>query len=279
MDHGSPAPGFPASIESVIAVVGNDSRGLVRVPPGLVQSGLLAAPGFPDSHPGCGLVVFCLILVTCCSAIAFDLDEVPTPCEPEHPLESATMEERLGSVPLPAPNEFGRPPCRRLTSKFVGSAGRDAYPQQIDRTRPEVSDRVCHSRGSACATGRLRPPISSHLYSKLTSLPGNFAFLSQASARASSEKYVLFLVSYVLESHLPHGPRLASKALAAPNRGSERAAFQHRVVVYQSWQNVSAPPSRRFCAIHCVRRYQRETGFPSESALHRPGKPLNSARC
>jgi subtilisin family serine protease len=45
MDHGSPAPGFPASLESVIAVVESDSRGAVRVPAGLVRSGLLAAPG------------------------------------------------------------------------------------------------------------------------------------------------------------------------------------------------------------------------------------------
>src|SRR4029453_11790676 len=45
MDHGSLAPGFPASIESVIAVVPSDARGLVKVPAGLVRSGLLAAPG------------------------------------------------------------------------------------------------------------------------------------------------------------------------------------------------------------------------------------------
>jgi subtilisin family serine protease len=45
MDHGSPAPGFPASLEPVIAVVGSDSRGSVRVPAGLARSGLLAAPG------------------------------------------------------------------------------------------------------------------------------------------------------------------------------------------------------------------------------------------
>ena len=45
MDHGSPAPGFPASLESVIAVVGSDSRGVVRIPAGLVRPGLLAAPG------------------------------------------------------------------------------------------------------------------------------------------------------------------------------------------------------------------------------------------
>jgi subtilisin family serine protease len=45
MDHGPLAPGFPASIESVIAVVPSDSRGLVKVPAGLVRSGLLAAPG------------------------------------------------------------------------------------------------------------------------------------------------------------------------------------------------------------------------------------------
>ena len=45
MDHGSPAPGFPASLERVIAVVGSDSRGSVRVPAGLAGSGLLAAPG------------------------------------------------------------------------------------------------------------------------------------------------------------------------------------------------------------------------------------------
>ena len=45
MDHGASAPGFPASLESVIAVVGSDSRGLVRVPSSVLQSGLLAAPG------------------------------------------------------------------------------------------------------------------------------------------------------------------------------------------------------------------------------------------
>ncbi len=45
MDHGSSAPGFPASLESVIAVLASDSRGLVRIPTGLARSGLLAAPG------------------------------------------------------------------------------------------------------------------------------------------------------------------------------------------------------------------------------------------
>ena len=45
MDRGSPVPGFPASVESVIAVVASDSRGLVHVPAGLVRPGILAAPG------------------------------------------------------------------------------------------------------------------------------------------------------------------------------------------------------------------------------------------
>jgi len=45
MDHGSSAPGFPASLESVIAVLASDSRGLVRIPTSLTRSGLLAAPG------------------------------------------------------------------------------------------------------------------------------------------------------------------------------------------------------------------------------------------
>jgi hypothetical protein len=45
MDHGSPAPGFPASLEPVIACRRSDSRGSVRVPAGLARSGLLAAPG------------------------------------------------------------------------------------------------------------------------------------------------------------------------------------------------------------------------------------------
>jgi len=45
MDQGSPALGFPASLESVIAVLASDSRGVVRIPTGLVRSHLLAAPG------------------------------------------------------------------------------------------------------------------------------------------------------------------------------------------------------------------------------------------
>lgn len=45
MDHGSPAPGFPASLEPVIAVAGSDSHGSVRAPAGLARAGLLAAPG------------------------------------------------------------------------------------------------------------------------------------------------------------------------------------------------------------------------------------------
>lgn len=45
MDQGPSAPGFPASLESVIAVVESDSRGAVRVPTGHVRSGLVAAPG------------------------------------------------------------------------------------------------------------------------------------------------------------------------------------------------------------------------------------------
>jgi subtilisin family serine protease len=43
MDHAQPAPGFPASLEPVIAVTASDPRGAVRVPAGLVR--LLAAPG------------------------------------------------------------------------------------------------------------------------------------------------------------------------------------------------------------------------------------------
>jgi len=45
MDRGAPAPGFPASLESVIAVVASDSRGVVSIPAGFVRKGLLAAPG------------------------------------------------------------------------------------------------------------------------------------------------------------------------------------------------------------------------------------------
>ncbi len=45
MDHARPAPGFPASLEPVIAVIASDPRGAVRVPAGLVRLGLLAAPG------------------------------------------------------------------------------------------------------------------------------------------------------------------------------------------------------------------------------------------
>lgn len=45
MDRARPAPGFPASLEPVIAVIASDSRGAVRVPARLVRLGLLAAPG------------------------------------------------------------------------------------------------------------------------------------------------------------------------------------------------------------------------------------------
>jgi len=45
MDHGALAPGFPASLESVLAVVASDARGAVRVPGRLGRSDLLAAPG------------------------------------------------------------------------------------------------------------------------------------------------------------------------------------------------------------------------------------------
>ena len=45
MDRGSQAPGFPASLEAVIAVLASDSRGSMHVPAGLTRSGLLVAPG------------------------------------------------------------------------------------------------------------------------------------------------------------------------------------------------------------------------------------------
>jgi len=45
MERGSPAPGFPASLDVVIAVLSSDPRGSVRVPAGLTRSGLVAAPG------------------------------------------------------------------------------------------------------------------------------------------------------------------------------------------------------------------------------------------
>ena len=45
MDHGSSAPGFPASLESVIAVLASDSRGLVRIPTSL--SGLVIVLTLP----------------------------------------------------------------------------------------------------------------------------------------------------------------------------------------------------------------------------------------
>jgi len=45
MDHGASAPGFPASLESVVAVVATDARGAVLVPGRLGRSDLLAAPG------------------------------------------------------------------------------------------------------------------------------------------------------------------------------------------------------------------------------------------
>lgn len=45
MEHARPAPGFPASLPSVIAVIASDARGGVRIPEGLARTGLLAAPG------------------------------------------------------------------------------------------------------------------------------------------------------------------------------------------------------------------------------------------
>jgi subtilisin family serine protease len=45
MEHAQPAPGFPASLPSVIAVIASDPRGAVRIPAGLARAGLLAAPG------------------------------------------------------------------------------------------------------------------------------------------------------------------------------------------------------------------------------------------
>src|SRR5262249_23102188 len=45
MERGSPAPGFPASLDPVIAVLPTDPRRSVRVPAELTRSGFLAAPG------------------------------------------------------------------------------------------------------------------------------------------------------------------------------------------------------------------------------------------
>jgi subtilisin family serine protease len=45
MERAQPAPGFPASLPSVIAVIASDSGGAVRIPAGLTRAGLLAAPG------------------------------------------------------------------------------------------------------------------------------------------------------------------------------------------------------------------------------------------
>ena len=45
MEHAQPAPGFPASLPSVIAVIASDARGVVRIPAGLARASLLAAPG------------------------------------------------------------------------------------------------------------------------------------------------------------------------------------------------------------------------------------------
>jgi hypothetical protein len=45
MDQGGPAPGFPASLEPVIAVVATDPDGSVHAPAGLSRPGVLAAPG------------------------------------------------------------------------------------------------------------------------------------------------------------------------------------------------------------------------------------------
>jgi len=44
-DRARPAPGFPASLPHVIAVVASDQRGAVHVPADLTRTGLLAAPG------------------------------------------------------------------------------------------------------------------------------------------------------------------------------------------------------------------------------------------
>jgi len=44
MDQGGPAPGFPASLDSVIAVVASDQDGAVHAPP-FARTGVLAAPG------------------------------------------------------------------------------------------------------------------------------------------------------------------------------------------------------------------------------------------
>jgi subtilisin family serine protease len=45
MDQGGPAPGFPASLDGVIAVLETDPDGAVRWPEGLTRSDLVAAPG------------------------------------------------------------------------------------------------------------------------------------------------------------------------------------------------------------------------------------------
>ena len=45
MEYARPAPGFPASLDPVIAVIASDRRGAVRVPGALTRAGLLAAPG------------------------------------------------------------------------------------------------------------------------------------------------------------------------------------------------------------------------------------------
>jgi subtilisin family serine protease len=45
MERGAPAPGFPASLDPVIAVIASDVHGEVRLPAGLARRGLLAAPG------------------------------------------------------------------------------------------------------------------------------------------------------------------------------------------------------------------------------------------
>jgi subtilisin family serine protease len=45
VDQGGPVPGFPASLDSVIAVVASDPDGAVRAPAALSRPGVLAAPG------------------------------------------------------------------------------------------------------------------------------------------------------------------------------------------------------------------------------------------
>src|SRR5206468_1998511 len=45
VEQGGPAPGFPASLDAVIAVVASDADDSVRLPAALARPALLAAPG------------------------------------------------------------------------------------------------------------------------------------------------------------------------------------------------------------------------------------------